>query len=204
MATDGEDSSNESSDPIRTVPTDADPEQFPRALAARIGNRDVWIANSGGVDPANFATMNLDPAYVVSVNHRPSDATTDHHPLKDGYVNDRQEFRGAVEATRNRLQKSGSVIVNCAAGISRSTTVSATAIAAQEGPTFDAVAKEIRETRPRAHPHPKLRLNAYAYLVNQEGRSEARTQFEELAKDTRIGRSNDTTLEELLSTDPTR
>lgn len=203
MTTDGEASTDEPSDTTRTVPPDADPEQFPRALAARIGNRNVWIANSGGVEPDHLAAMELDPAHVVSVNKSATEATTDHHPLKDGYLNDQQEFHDAVEATRQRLQQPGTVIINCAAGISRSTTVSATAIAAEEELAFDAVVEEIRETRPRARPHPKLQLNALAYLASTEDRAEAREHFKELAEDTRIERATDTIVDELLASDST-
>jgi Predicted protein-tyrosine phosphatase len=201
MPTDSEDSADETNGPIRTVPVDADPAHFPKALAARIGDRSVWIANSGGVEPTHLVAMELNPEFVVSVNQTATEATTDHHPLKDGYVNDQDEFREAVEATRQRLQQSGSVIVNCAAGISRSTTVSATAIAAEEDLDFDAVVEEIKETRPRARPHPKLQLNALAYLANTEDRSDARAQFEELAADTRIRNTGGGAVEDLLSSD---
>lgn len=203
MTTDGESSSDEPIDTTRTVPPDADPEQFPRALAARVGNRNVWIANSGGVGPDHLAAMELDPAHVVSVNKSATEATTDHHPPKDGYLNDQQKFHDAVEATRQRLQQPGTVIINCAAGISRSTTVSATAIAAEEELAFDAVVEEIKETRPRARPHPKLQLNALAYLASTEDRANAREQFQELAEDTRIERATDTTVDELLASDST-
>jgi len=203
MTTGDEDSIDEPSNTVRTVPPDTDPEQFPRALAARIGNRNVWIANSGGVEPDHLATMELDPAHVVSVNRSATEATTDHHPLKDGYLNDQQKFHDAVEATRQRLQQPGTVIINCAAGISRSTTVSATAIAAAEELAFDSVVEEIKETRPRARPHPKLQLNVLAYLASTEDRADARKQFKQLAEDTRIERANDTTVGELLASDPT-
>jgi atypical dual specificity phosphatase len=201
MTTDEVGSPETNSGPVRTVPSDADPDQFPRALVARIGERDIWIANSGGVEVDHLAAMELDPAYVVSVNHTATEATTDHHPLKDGYVNDQGEVRAAVEATRQRLRQSGSVIVNCAAGISRSTTVSATAIAAEEEVGFDAVVQEIKKTRPRARPHPKLQLNALAYLANTENRSDAREKFKQLASETPVRRTDDCSVEELLSSD---
>jgi len=200
MPTDNENSSEEPTGSIRTVPPDADPERFPRALAARIGDRNIWIANSGGVEPANLTTMELDPAYVVSVNQRATDATTDHQPLKDGCLNDQKKFREAVEATRKRLQQPGTVIVNCAAGISRSTTVTATTIAAEEELAFDTVVEEIKKTRPRARPHPKLQLNALAYLANTEDRTDARTHFKELADETHIERTDDTSVKKLITT----
>lgn len=199
MTTDEEDSSTGPNRNVRTIPEGADSNRFPKALAAKIGNRNVWIANSGGVEPTHLAAMDLDPAFVVSVNQTATEATTDHHSLKDGYVNSQQRFRAAVEATRKRLREDGIVIVNCAAGISRSTTVTATAIAAEESLSFDAVVEEIKETRPLARPHPKLQLNALAYLAHTEDRTDAREQFKALANDISIGRVDDTTVEELLN-----
>lgn len=201
MTEDTDDSSKETADSIRTVPPDADPVEFSRALAAQIGDRNVWIANSGGVAPAHLETMGLDPDFVVSVNQAATEATTDHHPLKDGYVNDQDQFIEAVDATRHRLSDKGTVIVNCAAGISRSTTVAATALAAEEELSFEAVVEEIKETRPKARPHPKLQLNALAYLATVENRAIARRQFEQLADDTPIGRSDGDVIEKLLSSD---
>lgn len=167
----------------RTVPSDATPGwQFPDAIAVQIGDRDLWIADNGGIDPGNLDAMGLDPEYVVSVNRRPSDATTDHHPLKDGYLNTQADFTAAVEAARERIQAEGTVIVNCAAGVSRSSTVIATAIAAEDGVTFKTALEEIRQTRERAYPHTKLQVSAQAYLASVEDRDAAATELEKLAK----------------------
>lgn len=166
---------------IRTVPPDADLSKFPEAVAARIGDRDLWIADSGGVKADNLAAMGLTPNYVVSVNKRATDATTDHHPLKDAYINEQEAFTDAVEAARKRLGEEGTVIVNCAAGVSRSATIIATALAAEEAMTFDAAVEEIRGTRERSHPHTKLQLSAQAYLATVVDRSEAHDRREALA-----------------------
>lgn len=199
MPADDEDVDPNSS--VRTVPPDADPAKFPRALAARIGNRDLWIANGGGIEPDNLATMALNPDYVVSLNRTATGATTDHFPLKDGYVNDQQEFTAAVNTTRKHIRDEGTVIVNCAAGISRSSTVLATAIAAEDDVSFEAAVEEIKETRPRARPHPKLQLNAYAYLVNVENRTDAREQLSELADKSHLRNQDGDIVEDLLSTE---
>lgn len=72
---------HETADVIRTVPEDADPARFPRALAARIGNRNLWIGNQGASRPDNLDTMGLDPTAVITVNREATAATTDHYPL---------------------------------------------------------------------------------------------------------------------------
>ena len=188
---------------VRTVPQDVDPGKFPQALAARIGDREFWIANCGAIESNHLAAMDLDPEYVVSVNKNETWATTDHHPLKNGYVNDQAEFSATVETTRNHIRADGTVIVNCAAGISRSSTVIATALAAEEDCSFAAAVDEIKKTRPRARPHPKLKLNAYAYLVNVENRTEARRQLQGLADSTPLRTHDGDIVEELLAADST-
>jgi len=200
MTTD-DDSTAETTQLVRTVPQDADPEKFPQALAARIGNRNLWIANGGAIESNHLSAMDLDPEHVVSVNKNATWATTDHHPLKDGFINDQEEFSAAVETTREHIRADGTVIVNCAAGISRSSTVIATALAAEENRSFAAVVEEIKETRRRARPHPKLKLNAYAYLVNVENRTEARRQLTGLADSTHLRTQDGDIIEELLSTE---
>lgn len=183
MPSDNHNNSASSSSDIRTLPQDVDPSRFPRAIAARIGDRELWIANKGAVKPDNLSAMDLSPEFVVSLNQTPTAATTHHHPLKDGYVNDQRQFISAVETTREALRSDGSVIVNCAAGISRSTTVIATAIAAEEERSFDPVVEEVRQTRERAQPHPKLQLNAQGYLSIVVDQLEASSQFKQLVED---------------------
>ncbi len=186
---------------VQTVPENPDPDLSPKAIAARIGDRDLWIGNVGSIKPRLLAAMELNPEYVVSVNGTATEVTTDHHPLKDGQINDYQQFLNAVAATRNRIRTEGTVLVNCSVGVSRSATVIATAIAAENGLSFDAAVAEIKENRPRARPHPKLQLNAYAYLVTEENRTDARHQIEALVDNMHLRGENGKVIQELVSTE---
>lgn len=188
---------------VQTVPKNPDPDLSPKAIAARIGDRDLWIGNVGAIKSRHLAEMELNPEYVVSVNQTATEVTTDHHPLKDGYVNDQQQFTNAVAATRNSIRNEGTVLVNCSVGVSRSATVIATAIAAEDGLSFTAAVAEIRENRPRAQPHPKLQFNAYAYLVTVENQVDARQMFEELVESTHIRSQNFEAIKELVSAEAT-
>jgi hypothetical protein len=80
MTTD-DDSTGDTTQRVRTVPRDVDPEKFPQALAAKIGDRKLWIANGGAIESNHLSAMDLDPEYVVSVNKNETWATTDHYPL---------------------------------------------------------------------------------------------------------------------------
>ena len=199
MTEDNEDSSGGVTRPIRTIPRDADPDGIPKAVAARIGDRDLWIANIGAIRSNHLSAMDLYPEYVVSVNQSTTWATTDHHPLKDGHINDPQKFATAVEATRDNIKADGTVIVNCSAGISRSSTVITTAIAAEDDISFTAAVKEIKQTRQQANPHPKLQLNAYTYLGTVEDRAVARQQLADLADSRKIKHQDENIVEKLLS-----
>ncbi len=198
--TNSADSGSETRQAVQTVPENPDPGLAPKAVAAQIGDRDLWIGNVGAIKPRLLAEMEFDPEYVVSVNGTATAATTDHHPLKDEHVNDHEQFSNAVATTRNRIRSDGTVLVNCSVGVSRSATVIATAIAAEEGLSFDAVVAEIREHRPRARPHPKLQLNAYAYLVIEENRDDARQQLVEIVESTHLQSENRKIILELAST----
>lgn len=138
--------------------------------ACRIGERELWIANKDAVNPEMLEALNLDPEYVVSVNRDSTPATTDHFTLDDGYINPYSEFTAAVEAARKRIRDDGTVVVNCAAGISRSATIIATALAVEEARPFAAVVKEIRETREYARPNYKLVVSACRYLIEHDNR----------------------------------
>jgi len=186
---------------VQTVPENPDPSLSPKAIAARVGDRDLWIGNVGAIKPRLLAKMDLDPEYVVSVNGTATEVTTDHHPLKDGHVNDHEQFSTAVTATRNRIRNEGSVLVNCSVGVSRSATVIATAIAAEDELSLDTAIAEIRENRPRVRPHPKLQLNACAYLVTMENRTDAQQKLAELFENTHLRSQNDKSIQELLSTE---
>jgi len=201
MTTSG-DSGSETGQAVQTVPENPDPSLPPKAIAARVGDRNLWIGNVGAIKPRLLAELDLDPEYVITVNGTATAVTTDHHPLKDEHVNDHQQFSNAVAATRNRIRTEGTVLVNCSVGVSRSATVIATAVAAEEGLSFDAAVAEIRERRPRARPHPKLKLNAYAYLLTEENRAQARHQIEELVDNIHIRSHNGKAIQSLVSTDP--
>lgn len=128
----------------------------------QVGDRELFIGNSHAADPA---THEHTFEQVVSATTEAQPATTHHQPLDDGPDNDWQTFADAVDATRQCLREPGATLVHCHAGVSRSTTLIATAVAAEEGRQFDAVLDEIHETRPIATPHPALRCDAAIYLA---------------------------------------
>ncbi len=188
---------------VQTVPKNPDPDLPPKAIAARVGDRDLWIGNVGAIKPRLLSELELDPEYIVTVNETATTATTDHCPLTDEQVNDHQQFSAAVRTTRAHIRNKGTVLVNCSVGVSRSATVIATAIAAEDGLSFDAAVTEIRDHRPRANPHPKLQLNAYAYLVTEENRTDARHQIDALVDNMHLRSETGNAIQELVSKEST-
>lgn len=53
---------------VRTVPPEADAGKIGTDVAAQIGNRELWIANGGAIDPSCLTQLNIDPEWVVSVS----------------------------------------------------------------------------------------------------------------------------------------
>ena len=203
MSENREGKASHTSGAVQTVPKDPDPGLPPKAIAARIGDRDLWIGNVGAIKPRLLSELELDPEYVVTVNETATAATTDHYPLKDEHINDHQKFSAAVGETRAHVRSEGTVLVNCSVGVSRSATVIATAIAAEDGLSFDAAVAEIRNHRPRANPHPKLQLNAYTYLVTEENRADARHQIDVLVDNIHLRSETGNAIQELVSEEST-
>jgi atypical dual specificity phosphatase len=184
---------------VQTVPKNPDSCLPPKAIAARVGDRNLWIDNVGAIKPQLLAEIELDPEYIVTVNETATAATTDHYPLKNEHVNDHQKFSVVVGTTRAHIRSEGTVLVNCSVGLSRSASVIATAIAAEDGLSFDAAVAEIRDHRLRANPHPKLQLNAYAYLVTEENRADARHQIDAIVDNIHLRSETGNAIQELVS-----
>lgn len=165
-----------------TVPQDADlAETLPTAAAVRIGDRELWIGNRGAAQPDNLKKLGFSPDRIISVNQKPTPTTTDHHSLVDGYVNDQTVFNAAVDTTREAYRAEGTVLVHCSAGVSRSSTVIAAALAAEDGISLDEAIETVKQYRWRARPHEKIQINGQSYLAEKTERKEPRQTLETLA-----------------------
>ena len=133
-----------------------------RPVVRRIGDRDLFLGNGLAADPAHHDRTF---AYVLSATREERPLTTHHHPLDDGPGNDWPAFEAAVDATRTLIRREGSVLIHCKAGISRSTALIATALAAEEGEPFSDALTLVQEARPHAVPHPALHELAVVYLA---------------------------------------
>lgn len=149
------------------VPDIARPKSFVAdgPVIRRIGERDVYLGNRHATDPE---AHDREFAFVVSVNADPGPLTTHHRPLHDGPGNPWGDFAAAVDAVRECMRRDGSVLVNCKAGVSRSTTVLSAAMAVEEGATFRAAYEAVRRARKWAIPHPRL-CELGVYYVAAEG-----------------------------------
>lgn len=106
--------------------------------------------------------------YVITLNDDAHRYTTVHHPIVDG-ENPQSEFDRAVEIVREAMKQDENILVHCAAGVSRSVTTVATAIAAEEGRSFEAGLECVHESREVPDPHPDLREHAERYLSEDTG-----------------------------------
>lgn len=134
-------------------------------VARRIGDRDLFLGNRGA---AHTGQNGREFEFVLSVSSDAYPLTTHHHPLSDGPDNEWSAFEAAVDAARELHGREGSLLVHCEAGISRSTTVLATTVAAEEGRHFVDALGLVQEARPHAVPHPALHELGVTYLATVE------------------------------------
>ncbi|MFH5798985.1 dual specificity protein phosphatase family protein [Haladaptatus sp. CMAA 1911] len=128
----------------------------------RLGPRDLFIGNEAAAHPDRH-----DHAFdcVLSVSTESHPLTTHHHPLIDGAGNEWHAFESAVDTARRLFRGEGSLLVHCTAGISRSSTVLAATLAAEEDRTFHDALAIVQEARPHAVPNPALHELAVTYLA---------------------------------------
>lgn len=128
----------------------------------RLGPRDLFIGNESAAHPDRH-----DHAfeYVLSISTESHPLTTHHCPLIDGAGNEWCAFETAVDTVPRLFREDGSLLVHCTAGISRSSTVLAATLAAEEDRTFHDALAIVQEARPHAVPNPPLHELAVTYLA---------------------------------------
>lgn len=133
-----------------------------RPIIARLGDRSLYLGNVHAADPtAHDRTFR----YVLSATSEATPMTTHHRPLHDGEGNDWQAFASAVETARELYRSEGDVLVHCKGGISRSATLLATTLAAEEDHTLRQALDIVQTARPAATPNPILHELAVFYLA---------------------------------------
>lgn len=132
-------------------------------ILRRIGERDLYLGNVLAASPEHHDRTF---EYVLSACTEEQPLTTHHHPLTDGPGNEWAAFEAAVDTARALYRKDGSVLIHCKAGISRSSTLVATALAAEEEMAFGDALAAVQEVRPWAMPHPALHELAVVYLAS--------------------------------------
>jgi protein-tyrosine phosphatase len=127
-----------------------------------IGDHDLYLGNRFAANPEHHSR---EFAYVLSATEESHPLTTHHRPLDDGPGNDWPTFERAVDTARALYRRDGSLLVHCKAGISRSTTLVATTLAAEEDHRLREALDIVHETRPRAMPNSALHEQAVLYLA---------------------------------------
>jgi protein-tyrosine phosphatase len=149
---------------------DDEPDVFVRSVGyvadepviRRLGTRDLFIGNESA---AHADRHDHAFEYVLSVSTEKHPLTTHHCPLIDGARNEWYAFETAVDTARRLFREEGSLLVHCTAGISRSSTVLATTLAAEEDRTFHDALAIVQAARPHAVPNPALHELAVMYLA---------------------------------------
>ncbi|WP_435364467.1 protein-tyrosine phosphatase family protein [Haloarchaeobius sp. DYHT-AS-18] len=135
-------------------------EPFP--VIRRLGERELYLGNAAAAD---HEAHDRAFAFVLSLTADSHPSTTHHRPLRDGPGNEWRAFREALETARELSRRQGSLLVHCKAGVSRSSAVLATMLAAKEGRRFREALELVQQARPVAMPHPALHELAVVYLA---------------------------------------
>ncbi|MGA9401335.1 protein-tyrosine phosphatase family protein [Haladaptatus sp.] len=133
-----------------------------RAVIRRLGDRNLYLGNRFAACP-DYHDREFD--YVLSASTEKQPLTTHHHPLIDGTGNEWFAFESAVDAARRLYRADGSLLIHCKAGISRSSTLVATTLAAEEDRRFHDALALVQEARPYAMPNPALHELSVIYLA---------------------------------------
>jgi atypical dual specificity phosphatase len=136
----------------------------PESVIRRIGDRDLWLGNKHAADHTRH-DRSFDS--VLSLTTDPCPMTTHHEPLYDGPKTGWKRYADAVETARTLFGQPDSVLIHCRAGISRSTAISATTLAAEEDRSFRQALEAVQTARPIAMPHPALHELGVVYLTAQ-------------------------------------
>ncbi|WP_121921908.1 dual specificity protein phosphatase family protein [Haloplanus aerogenes] len=134
---------------------------FKRSVLAPVAD-DLYLGNQLAAE-SRYHDRRFD--HVLTVSHAKAPLTTVHRPLQDNERVDQGAFTEAVKTARTLFRPSGSVLIHCAAGISRSPTVVATALTAERHVrSFELAIEMVRDSRPHVSPHPALLQCAEQYL----------------------------------------
>ena len=128
----------------------------------RIGERDLFLGNRLAADPAKH---DREFDFVLTLASDTEPLTTHHRPLVDGPGNDWSIFENAVDTARRLFRRDGVLLVHCTAGISRSSTILATTLAAEEELGLTDAFDAVLDARPCAVSHPALHELAAIYLA---------------------------------------
>lgn len=101
---------------------------------------------------------------VINLSGGLRDSTDIYYPLRDGEMKDQERFNGAVTNVLKRLEENETLLVHCAAGVSRSVGVSVAAIAKYEEISSVEALQRIKEKRKVANPNPDIRQHYRQYL----------------------------------------
>ncbi|KTG11620.1 phosphatase [Haloprofundus marisrubri] len=132
------------------------------AVVRRIGDRKLYLGN---VHAANPERHDHEFHAVLSVTDEEHPLTTHHRPLVDGYDAEWSSFEGALDTARQLYRTDRPTLIHCKAGISRSSTVVAATLAIEESRSLADSFAVVRQARPHAVSHPRLRELAVVYLA---------------------------------------
>lgn len=127
-------------------------------------NEQLYITDIKATREEKAQSIREEVDVIINYSKRYHGTADIYYPLADRKMKSQERFAGAVKNLIRELRNDKNVCVHCAAGISRSVTVAATALAVIEESNWVAEFQKIKDERNQANPNPQLRNHARQYL----------------------------------------
>lgn len=126
---------------------------------------NLYIKDISATDEeeAQYLRESTEVDFLINLSGRYTGEADIFYPLKDGKMK-QARFDGAVINVVDRLQEGDTVCVNCAAGVSRSVGVAATAKAHIDNQTFMDALSDIVSEYPKGNPHDSISSHGKTFL----------------------------------------
>lgn len=126
------------------------------------------ISFGGFNEVNNMSEQEREKWHIINLSKRSSHYADIFIPLNDGVYdggNTQEEFANAVNSVRKSIKEEKNVFVHCAHGQSRSVSVLATALAAENDKSFESILKKLMDIRSiSSEPERSLQSKAKLYL----------------------------------------
>lgn len=137
----------------------------PERFFHQIGDRQLYV---GSADAAReHYELDWKPDHVLTLSFTEHPFTTHHEPIPDSAQLTVEQFGDAVTTAEAIHAGSGTLLIQCGAGSSRSAAVTAALLSVTEGKSLAEAVEEVAKHRPEVNIHPAVLSVAHEYVTSR-------------------------------------